>query len=398
MDQHLCNRLLSWLQRPTKEHATSDLPEISAAIGTTVGEVRRENQDRAIIARFTSSSGPFVLAALCDGIGGMPSGDVCAELALANVVTNLISSKEVLGSDRLPSAIEAANRALYERFRGRGGTTIAAILFELSGEIGASVGDSRVYEYMNAGGLQQRSTDDTIAGELSRLKGDDPIAADLEGFSRQLAQFVGMGPNMEARVYQMPIGTHVQSYLLSSDGAHGVQKETIQAVVAHATKPLFAVSRLLQLSRWCGGVDNATVIWIDSSARSLLRPVTGGDELLEIWDSFGKIEWLSCPSTSAPSASPEPVVRGEDYRLQQSSSESDRAKKKPRSRKGNRVKQSDPHAIASEAKRPPRRTVEIEIGKTIDTSQPSQTKSEARSQKAPTSTVDAKGPAEWTRD
>lgn len=60
--------------------------EIGAALGTTIGEVRQENQDRAVIARLPISENgrTGIVAVVCDGMGGMVDGSHCAEIGIAH--------------------------------------------------------------------------------------------------------------------------------------------------------------------------------------------------------------------------------------------------------------------------------------------------------------------------
>src|SRR5579863_1378052 len=300
---NLRGRITAWLARPTKPTASADIPELSCAIGTATGDVRTDNQDRAILARFLPAlpgRQSFVLAAVCDGMGGMAEGAKCAEIALAAVVTRLMRSEEQNLSDRLRNAIELANREVYREFRARGGTTIAAVAFSGRQAVGASAGDSRIYTYRKGEKLRQISVDDTIAGELSRMKGEDAPQLDLESFSQHLAQYVGMGDNLEVRLYPLVDAPSGSTYLLTSDGAHSAPASVLEAIVVHAPSAHIAIGRLVHLASWCGGKDNATVI---SFAAERGQP-KGEPGLLELWDSYSKIEFPLAAQLAAPELRP----------------------------------------------------------------------------------------------
>ena len=287
--QQVAERISSWLSRATRPTAVSELFEIPVSIGATIGEVRKENQDRAVVARYAGHgrSSPFVLLGVCDGIGGMVEGAICAELALATIIQSLVRSPEGRPTDVLASAVLAANEHIYGRYRERGGTTVVALLF-MAGITGVSVGDSRIYVHNPPSGLKQISIDDSIAGELSRLNIE---AGDTSELSSSITQFVGMGQGIQPRTYDIePIPMPTGHYLLTTDGAHGVAFETLQDVVASAPSDHAIVARLIQISRWCGGKDNATVISASPGVLSSKPTGAARSGLLEIWDSARKFE------------------------------------------------------------------------------------------------------------
>jgi PPM family protein phosphatase len=282
-----------WLRRPTRQTGLSDVPDILASIGTTIGRVRTENQDRAILARFTHSEFPkqsFLACVICDGMGGMAEGSRCAEIAVAAFLDSLMSSPHVSATE-MRLAAQNANDLVYDAYKGRGGTTLVALVFGAIGGVTAvTVGDSRLHEISASGALTQISTDDTIAGELRRLRGAPP--ADPEEFANRLAQFIGIGGDLDPRTYTLD-SRRASAYLLTTDGIHTITPATINDVIEAAPSQFLAVSRLVNLSRWCGGKDNASAICVQTRAPGLeeLRRRRFG-ATLELWDSFMKLELL----------------------------------------------------------------------------------------------------------
>lgn len=294
-----------WLGRPLKPLGLTEVPELGASVGTTIGDVRPENQDRAVVARFTSVRRPersFVCFGLCDGMGGMADGSRCAEIALSSFLFRLTRDVRGPAEEVVRSAALAANTEVNRQYRERGGTTLVAIVVFPGSAAAVSVGDSRIYEINARKELKQISSDDTIAGELNKLEGLNPSRSGWDTFAGQLAQFVGIGEGIEPRIY--PVNRDL-SYLLTSDGIHGygMSPDTLRQLVASNTTPQLIVSRLLQMSRWCGGSDNATVISVSPlRADWSVPPAWSTGEWLEIWDSVGKIELLA-EQPSMPAAS-----------------------------------------------------------------------------------------------
>jgi serine/threonine protein phosphatase PrpC len=293
--------LEKWLARPLRIISVAEVSELAASVGTTVGDVRSENQDRAVIARFTSTGRPresFVCFALCDGMGGMADGARCAQIALSSFLFRLTHDPKQTASEMVRASALAANAEVYRQYRERGGTTLVAIVVFQESAAAVSIGDSRIYVADDRKELKQISIDDTIAGELNQLKGLRPSRAGWDTIADQLAQFVGIGEGIEPRVY--PISTNL-AYLLTSDGVHNMSPDTLKQIFSSGRTPQLVVSRLLQVSRWCGGSDNATAICVpplrsDWSA----SPVWGSGDWLEVWDAVGKLE-LPIHRSAAPS-------------------------------------------------------------------------------------------------
>ena len=108
--------------------------------------------------------------------------------------------------------------------------------------------------------LQQVSFDDTIAGELHRLKGTELPEEQLDPAARHLVQYVGMGPGLQPRCYG-PIELDKSGcVIVSTDGVHSMPTKAFERLALHA--PTFSKlgQRLIQAAEWMGGNDNATVI------------------------------------------------------------------------------------------------------------------------------------------
>jgi PPM family protein phosphatase len=290
-DHVFIEQIVKWLERPPKSTSVSEITELSASLGTTIGEVRTENQDRAVIARFTSTQRPaesFLCFALCDGMGGMVDGAQCAELAMSSFLFHLTDNLTRGASEAIRAAAMAANSDVYRRYQERGGTTLVAIVVFPESSAAVSVGDSRIYAVNPRKEVRQVSVDDTIASELSKIPGLEPSALASDTHASQLTQFVGIGSGMEPRMYSV---NRDLVYLLTSDGIHRMSGSTLAQIAVSAVTPQLVVPRLLHVSRWCGGTDNASVICVPLINSNWLKPPRwSGGEWLEIWDAFGKLE------------------------------------------------------------------------------------------------------------
>lgn len=277
VQNQLQTRLFNWLRRKTTNSAVRRVGELPLAIGSDIGIVRGENQDRVAILRMRISENHFfTLAALCDGMGGMAEGSACAAQAIACFLTACIRNKQIPPAERVVLAAQEANRAVHSFHQGRGGATLSAILFDsINGMVGVNVGDSRIYAYQEHK-LEQITIDDTMAGHL---KGDFHNR-------NELIQFVGMGNGLEPHVIAIP-ASH-EMLILTSDGIHFIDKQIMQMVIHAAKEPALAVRRLIEIAKWCGGRDNASAVAIIPFSDQLSFLDDPG--AIQMWDPFGELQ------------------------------------------------------------------------------------------------------------
>lgn len=286
----LQTQLTAWLMRRTPSMGIRRVAPIAAALATDVGAIRQENQDRVAIARGRDLLGrPFAIVALADGIGGMRNGAECAALALGSLF-NTVASEAMASIDSqqwLHLGIHQANNAVHARMLGEGGATIAAALISGNGMVHwASVGDSRIYS-TDGTALKQLSVDDTIAGQLGR-HGE-------AGFEQsKLIQFIGIGKPLEVSVSELPIAAGA-TILLTTDGVHFLDSSPwFDQLIKHSHDPGVCVRRLIDLSRWCGGPDNATAAML-SLGNSIDDGAPDIYGCLEVWDPFGELQVICIP-------------------------------------------------------------------------------------------------------
>lgn len=283
-------QLTTWCMRRTSTSGVRRVAPVAAALATEVGEVRTENQDRVAIARGRDKLGqPYAVAVLADGIGGMREGAECAALALGCLLSTIATESQTSIDPRswLLKGIQKANNEVHARLSGEGGSTLAVILAMANGAIHwSSVGDSRVY-HANGGKLTQLSIDDTIAGQLGR--------GHEVGFEQsKLIQFIGIGSPLEASVSEIDKSMG-GSVFITTDGVHYLDSTPwFGQLIKHAADPGLCVRRLVELSKWCGGLDNASVTMMTLGSKlDEGMPLVNG--CFEVWDSFGELQVIVEP-------------------------------------------------------------------------------------------------------
>jgi PPM family protein phosphatase len=280
-------RLSAWLMRQTSVSSVRKVATVGGAIASELGNVRNDNQDKAVIFQSVDAKGSsYTVAVVADGIGGMQDGAKCAALGVAAFVSEFVQSSKQLSSKieyRVSRAMLAANEAVYQQFGGRGGTTfVALVASHLSGVFWASAGDSRLYSF-SEGKLNQVSIDDTIAGQLGKQ-------GRVSTEHSKILQYVGMGkdffPNIEKS------SAHAdQIFLLTTDGVHFLAEnsDVLTLILQNCADPGVVARRLVDLAKWCGGPDNATIAILPAIA-SNTRPSFEDKETLTIWDAFGELQ------------------------------------------------------------------------------------------------------------
>lgn len=227
---------------------------------------RAENQDRAIFLRVQSTirERPAIACiALCDGMGGMQSGSASADLAISTFASSLVTGRSGRLPERLELATEAANQAVYQEYKGKGGATLAAVACSNTGEWSAiNIGDSRIYAFLASHGLRQISTDDTLENMLSDLRLSKPSPE-----FRKLVRFIGMGDGLDAQSISIGQAQEVTWFVLASDGAYGITEPIFKGIISHSKTALDAAHKINDVSEWIGGSDNSTMAILDPRAK-----------------------------------------------------------------------------------------------------------------------------------
>lgn len=271
------DQIQQWLMRRSQNLFSNVVAAVSIAMASNKA-LRSENQDRVLVLKSLSNKGITIIGILCDGMGGMSSGSECASGAVASFISSCIQNKELNIKDKLWKAINTANTFIYDKYKGYGGTTLSAFGLDNKGNFEAvNIGDSRIYLVVD-NKLKQITTDDTIEGVLGKPE-----------LSNYLLQYIGAS-DAEPHQIDLPATSTVSKILLTSDGAHFIEHKTLEAIMLQNTQPSILAERLIDISKWCGGSDNSSVL-VFTDLDSLSYPIGNIPiDISQIWDVSGTIQ------------------------------------------------------------------------------------------------------------
>ncbi|MFN7611458.1 MAG: PP2C family protein-serine/threonine phosphatase, partial [bacterium] len=232
------------------------------------------------------------VALVCDGMGGMVDGGAAAALAASTFIADLANSSGNL-DDRLLRAVLSANFGVNQRFRGRGGTTLTAIVFDqmLNG-CAVHVGDSRLYR-RTQDEFHLMTTDDTVQGVV-RASSDEGNEDDLDN---QLIQFVGIGPEIEPHIIPLFMGGSVSrplgtAWVLTTDGAHGFGRQMLHGISKSASSVGDLVRKLMFVADAASVGDNASTVALFPQELSIL-PTFHNGTTVAVWTPTDALEmWI----------------------------------------------------------------------------------------------------------
>ncbi len=234
---------------------------IVASALSDVGRVRTNNEDAF---GYDESLGIYVV---CDGMGGMASGEVASAHAVAAVVNSFAASAASGApvSTRLQVALNAANQDVWEHaqipeHRGMGTTAVAAAL---DGDrlILGNVGDSRAY-FVQDGRCVQLTVDHSYINELIRngtLTPEAAQTADLKGMESVITRAVGVAPELQPDFYSVDLKPGA-AVLLATDGLTRYMRADEIAAILGSTIFESACASLIDIAKQRGGQDNITCI------------------------------------------------------------------------------------------------------------------------------------------
>jgi serine/threonine protein phosphatase PrpC len=262
--------LLRWLSQNRSPRAVRSIAEAGVILGSDRGLKRDDNQDRTAAMRYCGKRSAFVCLAVADGMGGLRDGAECAEITIAAFFDALVTMATRPPWDRLDQAVRRANSEVHLSKGGYGGSTLSAILVESEHEIySANVGDSRIYVERDIDG-----------GKLNRVTVDDSLEDAFGGQGRELLQFVGIGNGLKPHLDR--VDPSARSIAITTDGIHFLESSLFESIYLSAPDRRSAADRLLALSRWFGGPDNATIA-IVSPSRIMGGPEGFDASYAEFW-------------------------------------------------------------------------------------------------------------------
>ena len=184
---------------------------------TDVGCVRAQNQDYFNIV----TSDDWLLAVVCDGMGGAKAGNVASRLACE------VFSEEVKRSFRtdmtaneaermLRSAASLANVSVFEHsqlseaYSGMGTTMVAALIYPKATLI-LNIGDSRAY-HVNADGVSCVTVDHSVVQLMVLRRELTPEQAKTHPSKNLITRAVGTSAQVLADVFR--VDTQKEDFLL----------------------------------------------------------------------------------------------------------------------------------------------------------------------------------------
>jgi PPM family protein phosphatase len=236
------------------EHERTDpMTKLNTAGRTDIGRVRDSNQDNIEASE--------LLAAVADGMGGHPGGEVASAIAMS-LVEGAFTGRSL---DELQAAVRAANRAIWDRattddeLQGMGTTICAAGLTDDGDLAVVNVGDSRAYLFRNDS-LTRLTNDHSVTAEAVR-RGEMSEQEALDHPRRSiLTRALGVAPDVEldCTVYSVDPGDRV---LVCSDGLFNeVPDNDIMSLVKETQDLAATADSLVELALTRGGRDNISVV------------------------------------------------------------------------------------------------------------------------------------------
>jgi len=229
-----------------------------AAYGVTHQGRRSTNEDSWLV---DLDLGLLVVA---DGMGGHNAGEVASALAVKVI-------REVFESDGNPPtqglltrAVQLANErilaAAAEQPAHSGmGTTVVAVTIVDQRAFYTSVGDSRVYLW-RSGHLTQLTRDDSWLAETLDSEGEHTQDIGSHPMRHVLTKVVGLRPELEATVFECPLGAG-DALLLCSDGVHGAVPHELLATMMSSQRAVEDVAQSVVRSAIArGATDNVTAV------------------------------------------------------------------------------------------------------------------------------------------
>jgi serine/threonine protein phosphatase PrpC len=270
----------------------------TCAARTDVGIVRSGNEDSYLML---SECGIFIVA---DGMGGHAAGEVASEMAVritSHAIGSLRGLSDEEASDRVRTAIRAANDAIFDRtlsehdMGGMGTTATVLVLLEGRYLIG-QVGDSRAY-LLRDGQLLQLTKDHSYVQEALDAGLLTPEQARVHPYSSVITRCVGASEDVVPDMYfgSLERGDII---LLASDGLTGMlEDEQLTRILSSDGEPQHWVDRMITEANRRGGLDNITAIVVRTDS---VDSDTGGQPVQPVGQPLA----VSCQLSSA---SPPPL-------------------------------------------------------------------------------------------
>jgi protein phosphatase len=239
---------------------------------TDIGAKRKNNQDCYAIA----DKGEYLLAAVCDGMGGARGGNIASETAIKSFCSTVKEAfaknppaDEQAVKDLLTQAVCDANTDVYRKaveeseLEGMG-TTLVAVLLCTVGHYAVNVGDSRLY-LQKDGELTQLTKDNSFIQYLLDKGLIAPEEAATHPNRNIILRALGVNEEVECDLYSIP---EFERLLLCSDGLYNMISMEEMSSLADGSysgkkrSPGYRarISEMIRRANFYGGTDNITAV------------------------------------------------------------------------------------------------------------------------------------------
>lgn len=253
------------------------------ACKTDVGIKKKTNQDSICLIEADTVRGPVLLAAVCDGMGGLASGEL-ASAVLCRAFSKWFKQhvpalvKHDTSSEAVKAGMENllldANENLLD-YSGRKhlslGTTACALLIIGDAYYAINIGDSRLYQLSDA--LYQITKDQTVVQQEVDMGILTPEAAEKDPRRNVLLQCVGASVMIEP-VFYSGTATPGSVFMLCSDGFRHVitPREIWEALNPQNMKSEEEMEKqlayLIELNKYRREEDNISALAVRISTES----------------------------------------------------------------------------------------------------------------------------------
>lgn len=247
------------------EHSFStEERNLSIHAATHIGLVRKANEDRYLVKKFTDGT---MLFAVADGMGGQAAGDHAAEILrgrIANMPLIAVGKEaetlSALASETDKLLLEVGER--QQELEGLG-TTLLCVFLRNGVAHWVHVGDSRFSIY-RAGKLLQITEDQNLARYLVE-EGEITIEEVAEHYSRNILD-QALGNAMEEPETGAEYLENKDVLVLSTDGFHNlVLPDAIISELQREEELKTRADSLINSALQKGGADNITIVMVEIS-------------------------------------------------------------------------------------------------------------------------------------
>ncbi len=232
--------------------------QLRHAARTDAGKTREHNEDSYGVEAGGERAAAGALFVVCDGIGGFASGEVASELAVKTIISRFYSGNTEDARAALIAAFEASNQVVWERGRGKMGTTGVAALFRDDAVTVANTGDCRAYLIRN-GQPRQITRDHSFVAEQVAAGMLTEAQARESSYRNIITRAIGHRPEIEVDTFREPL-LKDDIVVLCSDGLHGQVEASEIALAVSRVRLDDACAKLIKLANDRGGPDNITIV------------------------------------------------------------------------------------------------------------------------------------------